>query len=104
MTYFSSRRPGTPENGLSSVEDRIDVEALLAENNLGSGHGIVTHFLDRLIQGDVSNDTRHTLENYMDTGDFGRSVPFDVDDPVHVDKKVRGLINLIEVLPSYQLN
>ena len=49
-------------------------------------------------------DTRYALEQYMITDDSGEIVEWDIDDRQMIDKKVRGVLYLILVLPSYQLN
>ncbi len=65
---------------------------------------IVALFLDAIVKGDVSVDTRYELEQYMTTADDGKTVAWDIADKVMFDKKTRGVLYLISILPAYQLN
>ena len=49
-------------------------------------------------------DSRIVLQDYMNSGDSGLFDKFDGTNPIHVDKKVRGLIYLLAVSPLYQPN
>jgi hypothetical protein len=69
-----------------------------------SGFDIVALFLDAIVKGDVSVDTRYELEQYMTTADNGKTVAWDIADKVMFDKKARGVLYLISILPAYQLN
>jgi uncharacterized protein (DUF1800 family) len=61
-------------------------------------------FVETIMQGDISVDTRYVLEQYMTTDDSGEQVEWDINDSVMVDKKVRGVLYLILALASYQLH
>ena len=69
-----------------------------------SDFDVVGIFIDAIVKGDVSVDTRYVLEQYMITDDSGETVEWDINDPVMVDKKARGVLYLILVLPAYQLH
>lgn len=112
-TCITSNRPGenfvcSARDGRGSrpspAEDQIDVEGIIARNDLKFAVDMVDYFVTALVQDDASIDTRYALEQYMTTGDDGLPEEFDVADPTAVDKKVRGLIYLIALLPVYQLN
>jgi len=83
----------------------VDVEALIAGNGLQGSFDVVDHLLESFVQDDVSIDTEYVLEEYLRTDDDGVvHNTFDISDPVTIDKKVRGLMYLVLVLPVYQLN
>ena len=69
-----------------------------------SGFDIVALFLDAIVKGDVSVDTRYELEQYMLTADNGKTVAWDIADKVMFDKKARGVLYLMSIIPAYQLN
>ncbi|MDA2933985.1 DUF1800 domain-containing protein [Acidobacteria bacterium AH-259-D05] len=73
------------------------------QNHLTSWN-LVQFLVNAIVQNDVSVDTLYVLEEYLRTEDSGQLVEFDINDPVMIDKKVRGLIYLILALPVYQLN
>ncbi len=103
LNFLTSNRPGLyPLPAL--VNDQIPVEEWIARYQPGNGSEVVGLFLEALVQGDASTDTRYTLETYLETGSNGSPKVFDITDPGAVDEKVRGLIYLILLLPAYQLN
>ena len=69
-----------------------------------SSFDVVGLFLDAIVKNDVSVDTRYALEQYMVTDDSGEIVEWNINDPQMIDKKVRGVLYLILVLPTYELN
>jgi hypothetical protein len=69
-----------------------------------SSFDVVGLFLDAIVKNDVSVDTRYALEQYMLTNDSGEIVEWNINDSRMIDKKVRGVLYLILVLPTYQLN
>ncbi len=69
-----------------------------------SNFDVVALLLDTIVKGDVSVDTRYVLGEYMTTDDSGEPVEWDINDAVMVDKKARGVLYLILVLPTYQLH
>ena len=69
-----------------------------------SNFDVVALFLDTIVKGDVSVNTRYVLGEYMTTDDSGEPVEWDINDAVMMDKKVRGVLYLILVLPTYQLH
>ena len=69
-----------------------------------SNFDVVRLFIDTIVKGDVSVDTRYVLEEYMTTDDSGEKVEWNINDAVMVDKKARGVLYLILVLPAYQLH
>ncbi len=81
----------------------LNFPRIIEENDLATAGDFVEHFVNRFVQGDVSSDTRRVLEDYLIRGDDGSIVDFQLDRET-VDKKVRGLIHLITLLPVYQLN
>ena len=57
-----------------------------------------------MLQADQTIDDAYLLEEYMNRGPDGLPELFDINDPVMVDTKVRGVIFLLSLLPTYQLN
>ncbi|MFQ5741413.1 MAG: DUF1800 family protein [Acidobacteriota bacterium] len=104
MSFYTSNRQERVRQQRFLARDQIDVEGILHENQLSSDIAVVDYFVRALVQSDVSADTWATLLDYLNTGDDGLPLPFDAGDPSMVDKKVRGLIYLISLLPVYQLN
>ena len=86
------------------AEDQIDIEKIIETNNLQSAADIVHYFGTALLQGSHTLDDLYILEEYMNTGLDGLPDPFDINDPQIVDTKVRGVIFLLSLLPTYQLN
>ncbi len=113
MTCVISNREGEPwvcgtadrrEGRFSTADDQIDVDGIIAENDLFLAAEVVGHFTRAMVQEDIPLDSRYALEDYMASDAEGQLSGFDVSDPVAVDQKVRGLIYLIATLPAYQLN
>ncbi len=102
LTILTSKRQDL-DFGLPG-DDFVPVQRVAQENELFLGADFVEYYLGAMLQGDVSLDTRHSLEDYLDAGDFGAVHPFDASEPGAIDKKVRGLIQLVSFLPVYQLN
>ena len=65
---------------------------------------VVEIFLDSLLSGDISVDTRYVGEQYMTRSDQGKTVPWNPNNKNFFDKKARVALYLISVVPSYQLN
>ena len=86
------------------AEDQIDIEKIIETNNLQSAADIVNYFGTALLQGSHTLDDLYILEEYMNTGLDGLPDPFDINNPQIVDTKVRGVIFLLSLLPTYQLN
>ena len=84
--------------------DYFDVQRLISENNLSDPSGVTSFFLDLLVQNDASNETYYTLTDYLSRDPNGLTVEFDIENPIVVDMKVRGLVYLTMILPVYQLN
>ena len=89
---------------LASQLQVIDIEGMVERFGLRSEEGLVLHFVERMAPGDVSVDESLVLEEYLRRGDDGLPVDFDIEDPLTLDKKVRGLVYLMALLPVYQLN
>ncbi len=118
MTFVScnrGRNPGDPpitdQNSFfeticrfSRAQDQININGIIESNNLRLAPDIVSYFGTALLQGDQTIDDAYILEEYMNTGPDGLPEPFDIDDPVMVDSKVRGVIFLLSLVPLYQLN
>ncbi len=102
--FLVSNREGLYDEVLPPVDNEIPVQALLDQYRVRSATEVVDLFVETLVQGDVSVDTRYTLEQYLTTAPDGRPLDFDLDDPLIVDRNVRGLIYLVMLLPVYQLN
>ncbi|HSR49986.1 MAG TPA: DUF1800 domain-containing protein [Acidobacteriota bacterium] len=81
-----------------------DLNGMIGQFGLSSEEEVVEHFVDRLLAGDATMDERIVLEDYLRRLDDGTIGTFDIDNPVTVDKKVRGLAYLVTLLPAYQLN
>jgi len=64
----------------------------------------VSYFANAMLQADQTIDDAYLLEEYMNRGPDGLPELFDINDPVMVDTKVRGVIFLLSLLPTYQLN
>ncbi len=88
----------------SRAQDQININGIIESNNLRFAPDIVSYFGTALLQGDQTIDDAYILEEYMNTGPDGLPEPFDIDDPVMVDSKVRGVIFLLSLVPLYQLN
>ncbi len=118
MTFVScnrGRNPGDPppsdREGLfsflcriSQSQDQVDIEGIIEQNNLRFAPDLVSYFANAMLQADQTIDDAYTLEEYMNRGPDGLPELFDINDPVMVDTKVRGLIFLLSLLPVYQLN
>jgi uncharacterized protein (DUF1800 family) len=94
FNYIATRRQGP---------DFFDVNSIIEEHQLTSSFDVVNHFLDRLVQDDVPMDTFFVLEDYLRRDDAGLSSDFDINDPLTVEKKVRGLVYLTLILSVYEL-
>jgi len=88
----------------SFYEDQIELEGIIQENHLRFAPDVVGYFTNAMLHGDGTIDTAYVLEEYMNTGEEGLPLFFDINDPEMVDTKVRGLIFLISLLPVYHLN
>lgn len=95
---------GAPPRPDQLAPDPIDLAAIIQKYNLTLASEVVDHFAQRLIQEDLPPDTSNVLEEYLNKNDSGVDVGFDITNPVTVDKKVRGLLYLMTLLPVYQLN
>jgi hypothetical protein len=84
--------------------DYFDVQGLVSENNLSDASGVTSFFLDLLVQNDASTETYYALTEYLTRDPNGLTVEFDIENPIVVDMKVRGLVYLTMILPVYQLN
>ncbi len=107
MTYLSCNRgsnPGDPSLCRSQSQDQIEIQGIIEQNNLRFAPDIVSYFANAMLQADQTIDDTYILEEYMNRGPDGLPELFDINDPVMVDTKVRGVIFLLSVLPVYQLN
>lgn len=95
LNYVATRRSGA---------DRLDVNRLVEANQLKTSQDVTGYFVQLFLQNDVSLDTYYALEEYLRRDDSGNLVAFDVNDSATLDKKVRGLVYLVSILPAYQLN
>ncbi len=80
----------------------IDIGRLLSQRGLSDATAIVDHFVDLMVDGDLSASQRQTLLEYMALNDNGSRGAFRLDEAT-INKKVRGLIHLIATTPQYQL-
>ena len=67
------------------------------------GAAVVERVLEAAGAEGASAATRATLATYMETGEDGSPVPFDPSDPDAVDRKVRGLLGIVLMLPEASL-
>ena len=118
MTYVScnrGRNPGDPpftdRESLfeticrrSQAQDQVDIAGIIESNNLRFAPDVVSYFANAMLQADQTIDDAYLLEEYMNRGPDGLPELFDINDPVMVDTKVRGVIFLLSLLPTYQLN
>lgn len=81
----------------------IDVARLLQQRGLADAAAIVDHFVDLMLDGDVTAAQRQTLLDYLLLNDNGSRGTFTLDEAT-VTKKVRGLLHLIATTPQYQLS
>lgn len=81
----------------------LELSRIIQENRLRTAEDLVDHFIERLVLGDVSSGTKQLLVDYLHRRDDGSRGEFRLDGPT-IDKKVRGLVHLIALLPVYQLN
>ena len=93
-----------PGAGRDGQPDPVDLAAIIQAFGLQSGDDLTVHFGDRLLQGDLTPDEEFVLQDYLTRGEGGAVVEFDINNPLTVDEKVRGLIYLITIMPAYQLN
>ncbi len=110
LTYRGGRPDVAPAASISMrgrirVEiPRVDYAGIIEEYGLVTAEDVVDHFVERLVQGDVTDDERMVLEEYLLTAPDGSPAPFDLQDPVTVDTKLPGIAVLIAILPVNQLN
>ncbi len=118
MTFVScnrGRNPGDPPISdrkdffsvvcrASQSQDQVDITGIIESNNLRFAPDVVSCFANAMLQADQTIDDAYILEEYMNRGPDGLPELFDINDPVMVDTKVRGLIFLLSLLPVYQLN
>ncbi|MBI4445982.1 MAG: DUF1800 domain-containing protein [Acidobacteria bacterium] len=95
LNTLATRRTGT---------EKIDVDRIIETQGLKRSEDVAQYFVSLFVQHDVSDDTYYALEQYLRTSDAGVLGEFDINNPTTVDKKVRGLIYLVSILPEYQLN
>lgn len=95
FNYVATRRRGA---------DMLDVDRIIQAYGLTDPFSVAYHFVNTLLNGEATPEILYALEEYLQTDDEGRKVPFNIGDPVTVDKKVRGVIYLVLVMPIYQLN
>lgn len=95
LNWIATRRSGT---------DMLDVNRIIQAAGLKTSQDVASYFLKTLVVNDASADTYYALEEYLRKDDSGKLVEFNISDSTTVDKKVRGLIYLVSILPEYQLN
>lgn len=104
LTSNRGERPGGDQNPRFRIDDQIDLEGIIESYRLSGSSDVIDFFSLALLQGDLSVDSRSTLEVYLTTDDDGGPLTFNIQDHELIDKKVRGLIFLLGLLPAYQLN
>ncbi len=93
-----------PGVGRGGQPQPVDLAGIIQDFGLQTGDDVTVHFGDRLLQGDLTPDEEFVLQDYLTRGEGGAVVEFDINNPLTVDEKVRGLIYLINIMPAYQLN
>ena len=104
MNYFTSDRGGLYDMVLPRGEDEIPLGSVIQEYGLTSATSLIDYYGAALLQSDLSLESKYSLLDYMNRDPDGKPQLFDVNDPVMVDTKVRGLVYLISLSPAYQLN
>lgn len=85
-----------------AISGYINPGYLAKTQGLKDADETVDYFASLLVDGDIDENTRTVLKQYMGTTSDGK--PVDVSaDPKTMDEKLRGLVHLIMTLPSYQL-
>jgi uncharacterized protein (DUF1800 family) len=82
----------------------VDVAGLVARSGATSAEGIVDYFLTLLGPLDVGTAARARLVAYLYADDAGNPGTSFTPDAATIDKKVRGLLQIILSSPEYQLN
>jgi hypothetical protein len=75
----------------------------IRRKNLLTANQVVDHYLAILVDGDVPQQVRQNLYNFMvktDTGNY----TFNITQQSSIDTKVRGVIHLILALPEAHIN
>lgn len=89
----------TLRNNASQTE-QFDLMGLLRANDLQTPSAVLDHFLDLLVDGNVSPERRELLRDYLESDPpNGRLVL----DQRFVEERVRGLLHLVLAMPEYQL-
>ncbi len=76
---------------------------IIDRHRLRSADDFISHFTQRLLQGDISNDVQLILEDYMRRGPGGSIGEFSIRDR-NADAKILGLVFLLLALPPYQMS
>ena len=92
----------TQGKGSTKLKATIDPTREIRRAGLKNDVQVVDHYLKYMVDGQVPAGVRTSLIHYMNTIDSGTRT-FDINNPTHVDQKVRGLIHLIGILPEYQM-
>ncbi len=103
MMLVTSNRPGF-FGEISNGEDMLDLRRIVDESQVSVPFELVDLMSQTLVQGDLSVDSKDALLNYLLTDDDGLPAQFDLQNDLSLDKKMRGLIHLITLMPVYQLN
>ncbi len=100
--------PGRDEPVRNPIEDQIDVLGLLEKYQARTPSAALDLFAETMVQGDLSTDSRYTLETYLATRANGDPLDWAAEYELgwdgEVPYKVGGLIYLLALLPAYQLN
>jgi uncharacterized protein (DUF1800 family) len=86
----------------SASGTRFDPNALLSGQDASTAEKVVDIFADRLNVSDVSSDVRASWEAYMNANDDGSRGVW-TNTPANVDKKVRGLVELMLTSAAFHL-
>ena len=104
MNYFTTDRGGLYDEVLPRGEDEIDLDRVIQEYGLTTATSLIDYYGAVLLQNDLSLESEYSLLDYMNRDPDGKPQPFDINDPVMVDTRVRGMVYLISLSPAYQLN
>jgi hypothetical protein len=80
--------------------ERFDLMGIIRARNLTTPTEVLDHFLDLLVDGNISPARREILRDYLESDPPNGRLTLDQR---FVDERVRGLLHLITAMPEYQL-
>jgi uncharacterized protein (DUF1800 family) len=85
-----------------AIEGYIKTSELVAQQGLTNARGMVNYFVELLLDGDLPENARTDLIQYVSSDFSGKPINQIPDDKL-LDAKLRGLVHLLMTMPSYQL-